>query len=131
MTIQIAREETCPPHGLLFLISSKGSFYASSHREDNIYTTAFVTPVVEHWLEQMLGRMPSIRMDFYLDISDILQTPSYFVLPPLCIKSPKIICIHIYCPIWRITQALKQIKDFILHSISCLQALQNISSNIP
>ena len=32
-----------PPHGLLFLISSKGSLYA-----DRItHTTAFVTPVVE------------------------------------------------------------------------------------
>ena len=25
------------PHGLLFLISSKGSFTASSHRQDNTY----------------------------------------------------------------------------------------------
>ena len=33
-------------HGLLFLISSKGSFICIAH------TTAFVTPVVEHWLER-------------------------------------------------------------------------------
>ena len=39
-----------PPHGLLFLISSKGSLYPPSHRQDNTYT-AFVTPVVEHWME--------------------------------------------------------------------------------
>ena len=37
-----------PLHGLLFLISSKGSFY---HPTDRIeHTMAFVTPVVEHWL---------------------------------------------------------------------------------
>ena len=35
------------PHGLLFPISSKGSFYIY-HPSDRI---AFVTPVVEHWLE--------------------------------------------------------------------------------
>ena len=39
-----------PPHGLLFPISSKGSFIY--HSTDRItHTTAFVTPVVEHWLE--------------------------------------------------------------------------------
>ena len=36
-------------HGLLFPISSKGSFYASSHRQDNIYHGLF-TPVMEYWL---------------------------------------------------------------------------------
>ena len=31
------RGNPLPPHGLLFLISSKGSLYASSHRQDNTY----------------------------------------------------------------------------------------------
>ena len=31
------RGNLLPPHGLLFLISSKGSLYASSHRQDNTY----------------------------------------------------------------------------------------------
>ena len=35
-----------PPHGLLFPINSKSSFIC------NIPQTAFVTPVVEHWLER-------------------------------------------------------------------------------
>ena len=36
------------PHGLLFLINSKGSFICTI--PDRIaHTTAFVTPVVEHW----------------------------------------------------------------------------------
>ena len=39
------------PNGLLFLINSKSSFMC--HPTDRIYhTTAFVTPVVEHWLER-------------------------------------------------------------------------------
>ena len=39
-----------PPHGVLFPISSKGSFtYTIPQRI--AHTTAFVTPVVEHWLE--------------------------------------------------------------------------------
>ena len=38
-----------PPHRLLFTISSKGSFICTI--PDRIaHTTAFVTPVVEHWL---------------------------------------------------------------------------------
>ena len=39
-----------PPHGLLFPISSKGSFICIIP-DRIIHTTAFVTPVVEHWLE--------------------------------------------------------------------------------
>ena len=39
------------PHGLLFPISSKGSFICTI--PDRIaHTTAFVTPVVEDWLER-------------------------------------------------------------------------------
>ena len=41
-----------PPHRLLFPISSKGYFIYQYNPTDRIaYTTAFVTPVVEHWLE--------------------------------------------------------------------------------
>ena len=36
-----------PPHRLLFPISRKGSFICTIP-----HTTAFVTPVVEHWLER-------------------------------------------------------------------------------
>ena len=40
-----------PLHRLLFLINSKGSFICTI--PDRIaHTTAFVTPVVEHWLER-------------------------------------------------------------------------------
>ena len=39
-------------HGLLFLISSNVFFYnPSSYRQDKTYQ-AFVTAVMEHWLEQ-------------------------------------------------------------------------------
>ena len=39
-----------PLHGLLFEISSKGSFICTI--PDRImHSTAFVTPTVEHWLE--------------------------------------------------------------------------------
>ena len=45
-----ARGNLLLPHGLLFPISSKGSFICTiPDRITN--TTAFVTPVVEHWLE--------------------------------------------------------------------------------
>ena len=47
-----------PPHGLLFPISSKGSFICTTHRQD---TTAFVSPVLEHWLEREIAHEGSIR----------------------------------------------------------------------
>ena len=42
------RGNPLPPHGLLFPISSKGYFICTRI----VHTTAFVTPVVEHWLER-------------------------------------------------------------------------------
>ena len=42
-----------PPHRLLLSINSKGSFICT----DRItHTTAFVTPVVEHWLEREIAQ---------------------------------------------------------------------------
>ena len=44
------RGDPLPPHRLLFPISSKGYM---QHPTDRItHTTAFVKPVVEHWLER-------------------------------------------------------------------------------
>ena len=44
-----------PPHSLLFPINSKGSFICTI--PDKIaHTTAFVTPVVEHWLEREIAQ---------------------------------------------------------------------------
>ena len=46
------RGNPLPPHGLLFPISSKGHFICTT--PDRIaHTTAFVTPVVKHWLERL------------------------------------------------------------------------------
>ena len=48
------RGKPLPPHGLLFPINSKGSFICI----DRIaHTTAFVTPVVEHWLEREIAHL--------------------------------------------------------------------------
>ena len=44
-----------PPHSLLFPISSKGSFICTI--PDRItHTTAFVIPVVEHWLKRKIAQ---------------------------------------------------------------------------
>ena len=52
------RGNPLPPHGLLFPISSKqqGLFYMHRPTDMITHTTAFVTPVVEHWLEQELAQ---------------------------------------------------------------------------
>ena len=43
------------PHGLLFLINSKGSFICTIPQTGYHIPPAFVTPVVEHWLEQEIA----------------------------------------------------------------------------
>ena len=55
------RGNPLPLHGLLFLISSKGSFICTISTDMIAHTTAFVTPVVEHWLEREIG--PRWRID--------------------------------------------------------------------
>ena len=45
-----------PPHMLLFPINSKGSLYMYHPTDMIAHTKAFVTPVVEHWLERWLER---------------------------------------------------------------------------
>ena len=41
-----------PPHRLLLSINSKGSFIMHHPTDRITHTTAFFTPVVEHWLER-------------------------------------------------------------------------------
>ena len=43
------------PHGLLLLISSKGSFICTIPVRI-AHTTAFLKPVVEHWLEREIAQ---------------------------------------------------------------------------
>ena len=44
------------PHWLLFPINSKGYFICNIPTDRIAHTTAFVTPVVEHWLEREIGQ---------------------------------------------------------------------------
>ena len=50
------RGNPLPPHGLLFPFSSKGSFIMHHSTDRIAHPTAFVTPVVEHWLESKRRR---------------------------------------------------------------------------
>ena len=55
-TILIVREETrCRHIGYSYRLTARVLLYAPSHRQDSTYT-AFVTPVVEHWLEQEIAQ---------------------------------------------------------------------------
>ena len=49
------RGNPLPPHRLLFPISSK-VFYMHHPTDGITHTTAFVTPVVEHWLERAISQ---------------------------------------------------------------------------
>ena len=50
------RGNSLPPHRLLFPCSSKGSFYMHHPTDRITHTTAFVTPVVGHWLEREIAQ---------------------------------------------------------------------------
>ena len=45
-----------PSHRLLLSINSKGYFYMHHPTDRITHTTAFVTPVVEHWLEREIAQ---------------------------------------------------------------------------
>ena len=50
------RGNPLPPYGLLFPISSKGFFYMHNPTDRITHTTAFVIPVVDHWLEREIAQ---------------------------------------------------------------------------
>ena len=61
------------PHRLLLSINSKGSFICTI--PDRItHTTAFVTPVVEHWLEREIAQWVHTMKD---QSSELCPTPAY------------------------------------------------------
>ena len=45
-----------PPHRLLLSINSKCFFYMHHPTDRITHTTAFVTPVVEHWVEREIAQ---------------------------------------------------------------------------
>ena len=49
------RGNPLPPHGLLFPINRQGLFYMHHPTDRIAHTTAFGTPVVEHWLEREIA----------------------------------------------------------------------------
>ena len=56
-TILIVRKETCCRHiGYSFRLKKQGLFYMHHPTDRIIHTTAFVTPVVEHWLEREIAQ---------------------------------------------------------------------------
>ena len=71
-----------PPHGLFFPISSKGSFM--HHPTDRItHTTAFVTPVVEHWLEREIAQWVHHSRSSHNSITTPTSRFFSMIMPPL------------------------------------------------
>ena len=55
-TIQIVRKETCCRHiGYSFRLTARILLYAP-YKDRIAHTTAFVTPVMEHWLEREIAQ---------------------------------------------------------------------------
>ena len=63
-TILIVRKETrCRHIGYSFRLAARVILYAPSHRQEITHTTAFVTPVVEHWLEREIAQFSKATND--------------------------------------------------------------------
>ena len=78
-----------PPHRLLFPINSKGSFICTI--PDRIaHTTAFITPVLEHWLEREIAQWVHPMKDRSDDPSHHERT----LLPRSYISLPNIEKMH-------------------------------------
>ena len=45
-----------PPHGYSFRLTARGLFYMHHPTDRIAHTTAFVTPVVDHWLEREIAQ---------------------------------------------------------------------------
>ena len=83
-----------PPHRLLFLINSNGSY--KHHPTDRIaHTMAFVTPVVEHWLEWEIAQWVHPMKDqserrllpwSYINIYSV-QYENWIFIPYTCLSS--------------------------------------------
>ena len=50
------RGNPLPPHGLLFPNKKQGFIYMHHPTDKITHTTAFVKPVVEHWLEREIAQ---------------------------------------------------------------------------
>ena len=86
-----------PPHRLLFLINSKGSFICTI--PDRIaHTTAFVTPVVEHRLEREIAQLVHPMKDRSEDPSHHERTllPWSYISLPVMFYSWGVFCDHDY-----------------------------------
>ena len=81
------REETrCRHMGYSFRLAARVLLYASSHRQDISHTMAFVTPVVEHWLEREIAQWVHPMKDRSDDPShhERMLLPWSCILAPLC-----------------------------------------------
>ena len=52
--------------GYSFRLAARVLLYAPSHRQDTTHTTAFVTPVVELWLEREIAQWVGIAQRIYI-----------------------------------------------------------------
>ena len=80
------RGNPLPPHGLLFPINSKGYFICGIQTDMIAHTTAFVTPVVEHWLEREIAQWVHPMKDRSDDPSHHERTllPRSYISLPNC-----------------------------------------------
>ena len=95
-TILIVRKETrCHHIGYSFRLAARVLLYAPSHRQDSTFYTAFVTPVVEHWLEREIAQWVHSMKDRSDDPSHHEQTLlpwSYISLLPVGETSTGVWC---------------------------------------
>ena len=115
------RENTLPSYGLLFLINSKGFFYMHHPTERITHTTAYVTPVVEHWLEREIAQWVHPMKDRSDDQSNHERT----LLPRSDISLPRfsrtrVLAFNTRCNFLKDTDMIHHFSRFrMLHETEC------------
>ena len=130
------RGNPLPPHRLLFPITSKGSFICIIP-DRIIHTTAFVTPVVEHWLERKIAQWVHPMKDRSDDPSHHERTLlpwSYISLPLVSCKSStqtRFMCINIHALNRTCSKCSKtKTKSLVVYMIYKLMHTQWIHSQV-
>ena len=87
-----------PPHGLLFPISSKGSFICTIHRQDSLYISlcytnrgALAETKIDREIDRETDRQTDIQIDRQID-ADFLRNISLY--PQDCSHSALLLCVQ-------------------------------------
>ena len=109
------RGNPLPLHGLIFLIKQQGFFYMHHPTDRITHTMAFVTPVMEHWLEWEIAQWVHPMKDRSDDPSHHERTllPQSYISLPIMVKDHSTRKKHLQPPILELLFPISSKGSFI------------------